>query len=111
MQSFLVAIVVPEDDEVRKIGEEKDIDTSNLEEFYKSKEWAGIIKEKFDATKKESKLSGLEVPKKFFYTTEEFTLENNLLTPTMKLKRNEAKVKYLAEIKDMYDGAKLQGEE
>ena len=111
LQSFLVAIVVPEDDEVRKIGEEKDIDTSNLEEFYKSKEWAGIIKEKFDATKKESKLSGLEVPKKFFYTTEEFTLENNLLTPTMKLKRNEAKVKYLAEIKDMYDGAKLQGEE
>jgi hypothetical protein len=34
-----------------------------------------------------------------------------LLTPTFKLKRNEAKKFFLKEIKGMYDGAKLQGEE
>ena len=32
------------------------------------------------------------------------------MTPTYKLKRNEAKKYYLNEIKDMYDGFKLQGE-
>ena len=33
-----------------------------------------------------------------------------MLTPTFKLKRNEAKKEYIKEIKEMYDGAKLQGE-
>jgi long-chain acyl-CoA synthetase len=39
-----------------------------------------------------------------------FTVENDLLTPTFKLKRNEAKNYFISEIKDMYGGAKLQGE-
>jgi long-chain acyl-CoA synthetase len=111
LQSNLVTIIVPEDDEVRKIGEARDIDTSNLDEFYKSKEWEELVKERFDTTKKECKFSGLEIPRRFFYTREEFTLENDLLTPTMKLKRNEAKAKYIGQIREMYDGAKLQGEE
>jgi long-chain acyl-CoA synthetase len=61
-------------------------------------------------TRKQQKLSGLEVPKKFYCTDEEFTSENDLLTPTYKLKRNEAKKKYYTQIKEMYDGEKLQGE-
>jgi long-chain acyl-CoA synthetase len=40
-----------------------------------------------------------------------FTIENDLLTPTFKLKRNDAKKFFLTDIKRMYDGAKLQGEE
>ena len=111
LQSFLVAIVVPEDDEVRTLGEARDLDTSDLDAFYQTKEWQDLVTEKFTEMKKECKFSGLEIPKKFYYTRDEFTLENGLLTPTMKLKRNDAKVKYLSQIKDMYDGAKLQGEE
>jgi long-subunit acyl-CoA synthetase (AMP-forming) len=44
-------------------------------------------------------------------TTREFTVENNTLTPTMKLKRNDAKIMFLKEIKELYDNAKLQGED
>jgi len=40
-----------------------------------------------------------------------FTAENDLLTPTFKLKRNDAKKFFYKEIKAMYEGAKLQGEE
>jgi len=40
-----------------------------------------------------------------------FSTENDLLTPTFKLKRNDAKKYFVKEIKAMYDGAKLQGEE
>jgi hypothetical protein len=38
-------------------------------------------------------------------------MENDLLTPTFKLKRAEAKQYYIKDIKSMYDGAKLQGED
>ncbi len=39
------------------------------------------------------------------------TVENDLLTPTFKLKRDKVKNFFLQEIKDMYDGSKLQGED
>lgn len=111
LQSNLVAILVPDDPEVITVATEKGLDTSNLDEFYKSKEWQEIVDERFNTCKKENGFTGLEIPKKYHFTREEFTLENNLLTPTMKLKRNDAKIKYINEIKEMYDGAKLQGEE
>jgi long-chain acyl-CoA synthetase len=45
---------------------------------------------------------GFEVIKKVFLSNEPFTLENGLLTPTMKVKRHEVKNKYIDEIKKMY---------
>ena len=111
LQSVLVAVIVPEDSEVRKEAEKLDLDTSDIDEFYKSKEWLDIITKRFKASKEEAKFTGLEIPKKFYFTREEFSEDNGLMTPTMKLKRAEAKQKYLTQIKEMYDGAKLQGEE
>ena len=43
---------------------------------------------------KENKLSGLEKPKEIFLTLDLFTIENDILTPTFKLKRNVAKKVY-----------------
>jgi long-chain acyl-CoA synthetase len=111
LQSNIVAVIVPDDKEAIREAGSKEYDTSDLDEFYKSKEWLDMIVAKFNIVKKESNFSGLEIPKKFYFTREEFTLENNMLTPTMKLKRNDAKKKYYDQIKEMYDGAKLQGEE
>ena len=39
-------------------------------------------------------LSGLERPKDIYLTSEPFSIENNILTPTMKLKRNVCKEVY-----------------
>lgn len=44
--------------------------------------------------KKEHKLTGLEIPHKIFLTMEPFSIENSILTPTFKLKRNEGKKIY-----------------
>lgn len=111
LQSTLVSVIVPEESEVVKSATEKGLDASNMDEFLKSKEWLEIVNTKFEAAKREYKFSGLEIPKKYYFTREEFTLENGLLTPTMKLKRNDARNKFYDQIKEMYDGAKLQGEE
>ena len=50
----------------------------------------------------ENKLNSLEKPKEIFLTLDPFTIENDILTPTFKLKRNIARKVYQKEIDDMY---------
>jgi long-chain acyl-CoA synthetase len=49
-----------------------------------------------------NKLNSLEKPKQFRLLLEPFSVENDLLTPTMKLKRHQAKNRYLDTIGEMY---------
>ena len=115
LQAILVAIFVPEMANVLRWAEEnghgsKDMDDSTYNEFINGDVFKNHLESLIKQTRKNENLTGLEVPKKWFCTDDEFTVENDLLTPTFKLKRNEAKKKYYQQIKDMYDGAKLQGE-
>jgi long-chain acyl-CoA synthetase len=57
---------------------------------------------------KVKKLTGLEKPKDLFLTTEAFSIENNILTPTFKLKRNVARQIYDAQVKEMYANMKAK---
>jgi long-chain acyl-CoA synthetase len=50
----------------------------------------------------ENKFNSLEKPKQFHLMSDPFTIENDLLTPTMKLKRNVAAIRFKAEIEAMY---------
>lgn len=60
---------------------------------------------------REAGFFGFEIPQKVHLTSNAFTPDNEILTPTFKLKRNEAKKVFIRQIKELYDGAKLQGEE
>jgi len=51
----------------------------------------------------ENKLTGLERPKDVFFTLDPFSVENNILTPTFKLKRNIGKEVYKPQIDAMYE--------
>lgn len=53
LQSILVSVIVPDDDEVRKYGEANDVDTSDLDAFYKSEEWNKLLNDKFMQMQKE----------------------------------------------------------
>ena len=48
-------------------------------------------------------LKGFEIPKKIKIIEEAFTLENNLMTPTLKLKVKNIRMKYSKEIQEMYN--------
>lgn len=50
----------------------------------------------------ENKFNSLEKPKQLMLLKDPFTIESDILTPTMKLKRNVAKKMYQAEIDRMY---------
>jgi len=47
-------------------------------------------------------LNSLETPKEFKLFLDPFTVENDLLTPTMKLKRNIARQQFAETIKELY---------
>jgi long-chain acyl-CoA synthetase len=55
----------------------------------------------------EKAISRAQIVQDYFIMPEEFSVENGLLTPTMKLKRKEAEKKYIKEIEQMYSKAKL----
>ena len=48
------------------------------------------------------KYGGYEIPKKFLFLKENFTLENGMLTQTMKLKRRVVLTKYMDQIEALY---------
>lgn len=52
-------------------------------------------------------LKGFEAAKAFRIIAEPFTVENDLLTPTFKLKRNIAKVHFQRLIDDMYSSPEI----
>jgi long-chain acyl-CoA synthetase len=51
---------------------------------------------------KANDLKGFECVKNIYLTHEPFDVQNDLLTPTFKLKRHQAKVRFQKEIQEMY---------
>lgn len=60
------------------------------------------VQKTLEAFGKAKGLKGFENVKSWYLTSEPFTVENNLLTPTFKLKRHDAKLKYQSEIDELY---------
>jgi long-chain acyl-CoA synthetase len=58
------------------------------------------------ATGKAEKLKGFELPKALYLEPELFSIEQDLLTPTFKLKRPQLQKKYQKQIDEMYAALK-----
>jgi len=50
------------------------------------------------------KYGGYEIPKKFILLAEGFSIENGMLTPTLKLKRRVVMEKYRDKVVALYEG-------
>lgn len=96
---------------LEKWAKEQGISYSSYEELCQNPKVKEFLQAEIKAKGKEGGLFGFEIPTQITITHIPFSMENDLLTPTFKLKRAEAKKYYLKEIKSMYNGAKLQGEE
>jgi len=100
LKSNVVAVVIPEEAEVTKWQKEKGL--GSADEVLKDPEFKKAIQESMLNLAKENKLSGLEKPKDIHLSSEAFTIENDQLTPTFKLKRNNAKKAYQEVLDAMY---------
>lgn len=94
LKDYLLAFIVPDPDVVGK--------------EYNEDELKATIYQDMLALAKVHGLNSLEIPKQIMLLKEPFSPENDILTPTMKLKRFNAKKVYQAEIDHLYTLSKLE---
>jgi len=104
IESYIIAIIVPKKEAVIDFLKTKGINATeeDVHKHYDDKELLEAIVKDMETLGRSNDFKGFEVVKKIKLIEEPFTLENNLLTPTMKLKRFEAKQKFADEIKQLY---------
>lgn len=104
-QSALVAVVVPDEDVVKHWAAESG-DASlaglDLKALCKSEALRSIIMKEIKTFAKKNGLHGFETPKAIYLEPEQFTAENELTTPTFKLKRQQLRDHYQSQIDEMY---------
>ena len=104
-QSSLVAIVVPDEEPVRlwaRQQQEATASTTSLTELCQNKALQEAIFNDIRRLSKESKLAGFETVKAIHLEAKPFSAEDDLLTPTFKLKRQKVQEKYQDVIRKLY---------
>ncbi|GJD05685.1 Long chain acyl-CoA synthetase 7, peroxisomal [Galdieria sulphuraria] len=100
-ESELVAVVHPNQQKSEQWAEENQ-KTRDFKELCKDKEFKKAVLEDLKKVAKSKSLKGYEAVKNIYLEPEAFSIENDLMTPTMKLKRPALSKKYQKEIEKMY---------
>lgn len=99
-REFNICLIVPEANALLAYAKKNDLPTDfktlTAREDIQKMITTGIV----DALK--VKYGSYEIPRKFLFLTELFTLENGMMTQTMKLKRKVILEKYQAQIDELY---------
>ena len=98
-KNYLVAIIVPDKDQAL-IWAKKNNKDSDIKSLIKDKGFISMMKEV--TAKVNTKLSAVEQVRKFILIDQEFTIENNMMTPTMKVKRFKVKDIYGDQLENLY---------
>ncbi|NXY21929.1 ACSL1 ligase, partial [Atrichornis clamosus] len=106
LQAFLVAVVVPDPDTLHSWAKKKGFEGS-YQELCKNKDVKKYILEDMVRIGKESGLKSFEQVKDIVLHTEMFSIENGLLTPTLKAKRPELRKYFQSQIDELYANAKM----
>jgi long-chain acyl-CoA synthetase len=100
-RDYNVAVIVPDFEALKADPETKPWVKDTLEETLKSGELKDHLSKMIIAHVRKA-FGGYEVPKKFLFIAEDFTVTNGLLTQTMKLKRANVLKKYKEQILALY---------
>lgn len=95
-QNCLVAIVYPKVDNLKAELTNKDEDIATSEEARR------LVLQDLETIARGEKRQGFEIIKDIRFSPQEFTPENDLATPTMKLKRPQLKAYFQEQIDEMY---------
>ncbi|XP_019390233.1 PREDICTED: long-chain-fatty-acid--CoA ligase 1 isoform X2 [Crocodylus porosus] len=106
LQAFLIAIVVPDPEILPSWAKKKGYESS-YEELCKNKDLRKHILEDMLKVGKESGLKSFEQVKTIALHPEMFSIENGLLTPTLKAKRPELRKYFKMQIDELYANVRM----
>ena len=96
----IIGIIIPDK---KKCAEELNMSIEDLVKDNKNEALINLIVKDFDNLAREAEFNGLERLKYIIIDFDEFTNNNNCLTPTMKIIRKNVEKKYKERIDDLYD--------
>jgi len=108
LQSYLVAIVIPDPAVLAKIAsgvwKRKVIETDSrtLDEAVRDEKVVKAVLDMLTRDGVKYGLKGYEFAKRLHLTNELFSVENNCLTPTMKVRRRDVQQRYKAKLDALY---------
>jgi long-chain acyl-CoA synthetase len=100
---YTICLIYPDFTVIEKYAESNSLPT-DPQEMVKNKKICDYIASEITASLK-GKFGSYEIPKKFLFLNEGFTLQNGLLTQTFKLKRREVFKRYEKDIEALYNEA------
>jgi len=104
-QSYVVGIIVPKSKDVIDFLTKKGISNvtkENYKDYFDDPDLIKDILKEIDTYSRKNDIKGFEIIKKVYLSKEPFTIDNNLLTTTLKVRRHAAKKYFLKEIEKMY---------
>ncbi len=97
---YNVCLVVPDFEALKPVADEMGLIGKSPEDLIKENKVQDFLTEVTNHLKKS--YGGYEIPKKFIFLPEDFSIENGMLTQTMKLKRRNVYEKYLDQLEALY---------
>ena len=104
-ENFLVAVVVPNEAQVLAFAEENKL-AGGYAELCADDKVKKFVQDELTKTGRAGKLKGFEIAKAVHLTAVPFSVEDDLLTPTFKMKRPQFLKFFKAEVDAMYAAAK-----
>ena len=106
LKNYLVCIVHPKENDIINYLKNKginDVDINNCKDYFDNKDLKDEIIKEMDSHGRKFGLKGFELPKKIYLFKDKFSVENQIITPTMKIKRHIAKKIFEKQINEMYE--------
>ena len=106
LKSYLVCIVHPKSDDIINYLKSKginDVSYDNYKNYFDDEDLKKEIIKEMDSFGRKNGLKGFEIPKQIYLFKDKFSVENQIITPTMKIKRHVAKKFFEKEINNMYE--------
>ncbi|KAL7714898.1 Long-chain-fatty-acid--CoA ligase [Entamoeba marina] len=110
-ETFIIAVIVPELNELKKLMHKEGIEFDNIKDVSKEINEKGLRKKIMNhivEQVKQMNIPGYEIIKNVYFEHEAFSTDNNLMTPSFKLKRPELKEKYGEILKRLIEEVKQE---
>jgi long-chain acyl-CoA synthetase len=98
---YNVAVIVPDLDALQAWAEENELGNRSVQQLLKEDQVADLIEREIN--RQSGPIKGYEKVRGFVLTDEEFTPENGMLTPSLKVKRRAIMAKYGDQIEALYE--------